>query len=117
MSHSTSQDLANLLKDGIPLPGSAATFDEEVVAAAHRLGVLNQLEPAYQLTESVFTHVKSLKLVRDPEIPDADRLVFTVAASASVDVTVDREGEWCRQLFTLPFPAPEVFCLSIDVPA
>ena len=116
MSHSTSHDLANF-NEGMLLPGSAAVFDEEILAAARRLGVLHQLEPAYQLTKRLFTHIKSLKLVPDPEIPDTDRLVFTVAASPSVDDTVDREGEWCRQLFTLPFPAPEVFCLSIDVPA
>jgi hypothetical protein len=76
-------------------PPPQVLVPKDVLRAAERLGVAEQLPQVIALSRSLFGDSITLRVTEDPELDDWTHIVVETAVSGAVEEVVAKEANWC----------------------
>jgi hypothetical protein len=93
---------ANILNEteGQPmsLPPQSIMVPEDVLRAAERLGVAEQLPRVVALSQELFGDAIALRVTEDPELTDWTHIAVDARLTGTVEEAVKKQEKWCDTL-------------------
>ena len=85
---------------GLPfgLPPPPIMVAEDVLRAAERLGVAEQLPRVIALSQELFGDAITLRVTEDPELADWTHIAINARLRGTVEEAVEKQERWCDTL-------------------
>jgi hypothetical protein len=82
----------------VVLPPSSIVVSEDVLRAAERLGVAEQLPRVVALSRELFGDAVTLRVTEDPELADWTHIAIDARLTGTVEEAVEKQERWCDTL-------------------